>query len=437
MARPLDWPQLETSVLAVLADGPRSAPELQDALDISQPSLSRLMSRLTRRVVAFGNARHRRYALRREQGPLPIPVFEVDRWGELCEAFVLEAIVPEGLVVVGARRVRAGVYRELPWFLRDLRPRGFLGRQVATDDVRRWGDVDVLEHLVGQVDLPGAWLFGEEAVVRRAARAEPPDLVEGDGRVAIYAARAEHDPIAGSSWIAGRHPKLLATRRESGSDVPVIVKYSSPRGRPAADRTADLLVAEHIALGVLRSAGHLAARTVLLEAGGRTFLEIERFDRPGRNGRRALASLRAIHGEHLSTEPTSASASTARLFEAGVVDETTHRAVRFREQVSEWIGGPELATDDVAFFLKGLVPRDLAPAFDVRPEAYAPGLGDVVPEIEPPVRVALPSNHDVASAAHEVAMSFWAQVVEDDRISSGFRAVALRARARLARVRPA
>ncbi|MEO0605303.1 MAG: HipA domain-containing protein, partial [Myxococcota bacterium] len=314
MARPLDWSRLEAALLARLADGPAGAPELQKDLEISQPSLSRLIAKVGRPIVAFGNARLRRYALRQLTPPLPLPVYEVTAYGEIREAFGLEAVAPTGLVVTGARRIHAGIYDELPWFLDVVRPTGFLARFAG---VPQWTDDAVLEEAIGHPDLPGSWLFGRYAAENRAAYFDdPPHRVTAEAAL-TYAHWADHPPVT-VGWVAGEQPQFLAIR----DDVPVIVKFSPPRGDPASDGIADRLVAEHLALTTLAEAGHPAPPTRLLQANGRVFLEVERFDRTRHGGRRGFVTLRALHLEHVEEEPTRPSATSERLLDRRLIDET-------------------------------------------------------------------------------------------------------------------
>ncbi|MEM6929046.1 MAG: hypothetical protein AAF602_19060, partial [Myxococcota bacterium] len=238
-----------------------------------------------------------------------------------------------------------------------------------------------------------------------------------------YAAWAQHAPVT-VGWVTGEHPQFLALR----DDVPVVVRFSPPRGEPAGDRVADRLVAEHLALTTLAEAGHPAAPTRLLEADGRVFLEVERFDRTRHGGRRGFVTLRALHHEHVEDEPTRPSATSGRLLDLRVIDETTHRKVRFREQFATWAGHPDLPLTDVALFLDRLVPRGLAPATTLRPAVGTDG--------EQPLRRAGSPNGDISRPAHEAAMAFWERVAHDARISAATRALAGQTRSRLAGVAP-
>ncbi|MEN0066546.1 MAG: HipA domain-containing protein [Myxococcota bacterium] len=419
MPRTFDWPKLEDELVRILENGPDAGPELAEALAISQPSFSRLIRRVDERVVAFGRARHRRYGLRRPAAfGNPVPVYDIDAHGQVRQRFTIDAIVPSGLTVDG-NRVKPDVFDDLPWFFWALRPAGRLGRRVPRQ-LQGWPAVPAwsAEQTVTYArqfgwDLPGGFVVGDAALEQAQARTlEPVD----------YAARAHdtdvHDP---GSWVGGMHPKFLAPAK--------IVKFSPPRSDAAGRRTADLLVAEHLALTILQEAGHDAAPTSIIEDDDRTFLEVERFDRTPK-GRRSWVPLDALTPT-LGEGSNTTSGLATRLLVRQHIDETTLRAIRFRAQFAEWIACADEGRSTLGFFLKGPTLVGLAPAFGLGPSAYAEPHRD--PEL--PVRVALPSNADVAPAAHAAAVRFWQTVDADGRMSSEFRAIADRRIARLARVR--
>jgi hypothetical protein len=51
----------------------------------------------------------------------------------------------------------------------------------------------------------------------------------------------------------------------------------------------------------LAACGRAASRTDLFQAGGRTFLEVERFDGVGLSGRRGLVSMAALDAEFVGS----------------------------------------------------------------------------------------------------------------------------------------
>lgn len=78
--RKLDADRLADDLLRLLRqNGPSDAPTLYGRLGISQPVFSRLVGRLTERLVIAGRTRGRRYAARRSIRGLParVPVYEI------------------------------------------------------------------------------------------------------------------------------------------------------------------------------------------------------------------------------------------------------------------------------------------------------------------------------------------------------------------------
>lgn len=178
-----------------------------------------------------------------------------------------------------------------------MRPQGFLGRAFAhsqkelglAENPNHWTDDDVLRALCqAGVDLPGNLIVGARSF-DRFMHAGPAAPVSPD-RYPDLANAAMHGALPGSS-AGGDQPKFCTVRETDGQHV--IVKFS-PAGDSAPElRWADLLVCEHLALRVLSERGHRAADTRIFIGGGRTMLEVERFDRTP-HGRIGMVSLLAL-----------------------------------------------------------------------------------------------------------------------------------------------
>jgi hypothetical protein len=195
--------------------------------------------------------------------------------------------------------MRDGWFDGLPYFLQDLRPDGFLGRQFARahaqvlqlgEDPRQWSDDDVLYaiSLLG-ADHSGNFIVGEGAFRLWLDQVQqPPPCLEETQVSAAYierALRAMQDGDGGSS-AAGEFPKFTALRTLNGGPTHVLVKFSGSDNSAGTRRWSDLLVCEHLAAHSLATmSGLTAAQTSVLQAGNRTFLEAVRFDRHGIRGR--------------------------------------------------------------------------------------------------------------------------------------------------------
>ena len=284
--------------------GIRTGRELCTAVGVSQPTLARLLGQLgDRRIVRIGRARATRYGLRRDIRGLGSdwPLYRILENGEAALVGRLYAITGGAWYLEGRLGIEGGhgfsfqdgIYPDLPWFLQDLRPRGFLGRAMAhryadelgtPRDPRDWSGDDIVQSLIIHGgELPGSFALGRRALAAAQSSAlNERDVIEALARGTIYPARAgavmRGERPASSA--AGEQPKFTArVRGGDGGMRCVIVKFSGAAGRPEDRRWADLLVAEHEANCVLIEAGVPCAATTVLESEGRCFLESTRFDR--------------------------------------------------------------------------------------------------------------------------------------------------------------
>lgn len=431
------------------AQGPSRGSDLYAALGVSQPTLSRLLKGLHQEILVTGRGKTTRYAWRREipQVVTPIPVFEVARPGALAlHRATLHPIQPDGFFVEFHDGGRDAFYPDLPYFLQDLRPSGFLGRLTAHQDptlglpsnILLWSGEHVLRYITRYGwNLSGSWIVGAEPYERFLNHTlEPPDLVDAPDRERRYpdlAAEVLRLGPPGSS-AAGEQPKFLATRRAGDALTPVLVKFSAPADNPANQRVADLLIAEHVALQTLRAQGIPAAISALIFAKERTFLEVERFDRAGVAHRSGLLSLWALDAEFVERADRTWSASVEALVEKGVVPVEILEQVHRLELFGQLIGNTDMHFGNLSFCTEGTQVVALAPAYDMSPALYVPRFGEVVPR---EFRVTSPRAALGTAAAHaiEAALLFWQRVAEHPRVSAGFREIASSNHAEVARLR--
>ncbi|GDX82527.1 transcriptional regulator [Deltaproteobacteria bacterium] len=440
----MDTP-LATKLLQTLRGrGPTGAAAIQAELAVSQPTLSRVLSRLGPAVAVHGRARATRYAAVREVPgvPNPVSVYAQHADGQLSRRTTLVAVAPRGWLA--AAGPAAGWYDDLPWFLQDLRPAGFLGRLAPRQapalglppDVREWSGDDILRWAVAVgADLPGNVLVGDDALNRALSAPTAPRVARGERteRYLDLAARVLEGEPAGS-WAGGEQPKFLATRVDRGVDgseydTPVLVKFSPPVGESVGARVADLLVAEHLALVAVHDAGHPAATSRLIRAGGRMFLEVDRFDRLGRLGRRGVVSLAAV-GAHFTGEIDGWTTACARLAHQGVISEADARRARWLDRFGALIGNTDRHAWNLSFYAEeGRVSR-LAPAYDMLPMRWYPRGGEC-----PEGALALPSldGDDPAGwqTAGAAALRFWRTVAAHPMVSSAFSSIAVEAAQRV------
>lgn len=444
MARP---PHITRENLAPLirARGPVSATELASLLRVNRTTIARTLPDFGKELVTLGATRSTRYLLRRGIRNIGNrwPVFRIGEDGRASEWAELEALHEHSWRVnwAGAPPDWAGVFTEenglwrgFPFFLDDLRPQGFMGRLIATrisrllllpEDPRRWSDDDVLVYLqsAGE-DMPGNLVLGEDALRRAlAGMVESPArrVIGSDDREALYPSQAVEvsENLPGSS-AGGEQPKFLSTLRDVG---PVIVKFTAPTEQETGRRWADLLACEFHAHEVLAEADLSNPGARLLDAGGRRFLEIPRFDRSGASGRIGVVSLEAL---------TAASSGLARdwntaaadLLPAGLIDATAVATVHRLQAFGELIGNSDMHLGNLAFFLSDTLPLRVTPSYDMLPMLWAPGAqGEIVNRRfapAPPV----PSLLEPWRSAAAMAEDFWDRVAGDARISQDFRRAA-------------
>lgn len=433
MSRPV---HITTStLLAALAGGSLTRAELQARLGgISQPTVSRLIKAAGEQVVSLGRGPATRYGAVRALPRLGgrIPMYRVDDQGGI---HVLGWLVP----LMGGEfwcefSDRPGVWHEgLPHFLADMRPQGFMGR----DFVRRFAgelglpprltdwndDAHLLAMALFGPDLPGNLIIGDESLRHFYVMSDIDVVASGEKRFQDYPREAEAslttDP--GSS-AGGEQPKFTAAWCDENVVHHAIVKFSPAGNTPAAIRWRDLLRAEKLALDVLRENGVAAATAVLMPMDDRLFLEVERFDRAGKSGRKGLLSMAAIDDHRFGFRDTWSACATRMQREKMITDDEARQIV-----LLDTFGGMIANTDrhfgNISLFIDNFS-YSLAPAYDMLPMLYRPSDGgDIVQrEFSPPYPNAM--NGQVWQRALEMAIEYWHRLAETPEISPDFREIA-------------
>ena len=401
--------------------------ELQAALGISQATLSRLVARANTDVLRMGRGRATQYARRRVIHGLesPLPVFRVSASGAVEDSGVLHLL--GDAQHWWARSPREGtLFRGLPPQLVDMAPQGYIGRGFPQrypelqlpERIADWSDDHRLIALAKRgEDCVGDLVIGSESLARWAASS--PTLVR-DADYPKLATLATQN-IAGSS-AGGEQPKFGAF----AGGRHVLVKFSPPADTPAARRWRDLLWCEWKALEAVHAAGTRAARARLVDVEGWRCLEVERFDRTGERGRRAVVSLAALDDEYFGQRDSWSSAA-ARLvstpFSLPPAD-ATH--LRWLDVFGQLTGNTDRHFGNVAFFVESSGALRLAPAYDMLPMILAPVNDTVVGRDFQP---APPSgdNLDLWSDAAHWAERYWREVQANPDLHDDVRAFADRA----------
>lgn len=423
--------------------GVATSAELGAALGVSQPTVSRALAPLVQsgQVRRVGAARSQRYLLARSVRDVgdDVMVMRVNEQG-VPAPFGRMVPLHGGAFWVDEEDGVSQLHDSLPWFLADMRPQGFMGRNFAHthpelqlhSDPRHWSDDDVLRALAlcGD-DLPGNLVVGSASLERFFALADRLPRAASDADYPQLAQRALQGTLPGSS-AGGEQPKFCCVTDAGTGARSVIVKFSSAGTGPADERTRDLLLCEHLALRVLGGAGLPAARTQAFVRAGRVFLESERFDRhspwqPGAAGlppgRIGMVSLMVYDAEYVGEMDTWA-ATALRMEARGLLQPEDARTLRLLDAYGRLIGNTDRHYGNISLVL---VEDDwrLSPTYDMLPMLYMPIAGELVAQdLAVQQMVPTAATLEVWPQAQALALAFWQAVAQEGRISAGFREIA-------------
>jgi hypothetical protein len=433
-------PDLSANILQALRrqGGALSSAELQTALGVSQPTVSRALAPLIQagEVQKVGAARKQRYVLPRTVRDVgrSVPVMRINAQGQ-PSPFGCMVPLASGAVWVDEEDGLSKRFDGLPWFLDDMRPQGFMGRTFANihpelqlgNDPRFWSDDDVLRALAlcGD-DLPGNLVVGEAAFARFHSLPQRANRAASPADYPALADAAMQGTMGGSS-AGGEQPKFCTI---VGGDRHVLVKFSPAGDAPTDQRTRDLLVCEHLALQTLADAGIAAATSRISTGAGRVFLEVDRFDRTPINatnplglGRIGMVSLMVYNAEYVGAMDNWA-ATANRMQERGLLRPADARTLRLLEAFGALIANTDRHYGNISLLLDG-DDWALAPAYDMLPMLYAPVGGELVPRnfAERPLQPTAATLLEWPQAL-ALARSFWTAASADARISADFRQIA-------------
>jgi len=379
----------------------------------------------------MGSGRATRYAMATNAFDVGdrLPLYAIDPHGNSVQIASIRPLAHGGYYVERTTGTPAillgnrgdGVFDDLPYFLEDLRPQGFLGRQVAQSlaknagfpaDPRHWTVGHIGSYLVASGDdLPGNFQLGRQSLLRprhelvTTRRQDYPAMAESvlDGK------------IPGSS-AGGEQPKFTAFS-ENGAHV--IVKFSPAGDDPVARRWRDILLTEYHAERILRDTPGRAVDCQIYENGGRLFLESQRFDRHGDIGRMPMISLRVIDAEFVGLG-SHWPAVMAALAERDLVTIEHLNDARVLYEFGRLINNTDMHLGNLSLAYDGGVFR-LLPVYDMCSMGFAPKSGEVAPyRFEAHVIVDDDAFSDTEYAAN-LATTFWDALASDERISPELR----------------
>jgi HipA-like C-terminal domain len=430
---------LHNQLKGVLQGGAKKPADLLHKLNINQSKFSRLIS-ASDGVISIGKARSTVYASTRNFRGMgsKFPIFRVTSKGAVQAYGELSVLVAGQFAIEIDQHKSRQLFDGLPYFLQDMRPQGFIGRSFTNknrdlrlpDRIADWSDDDALYALVCRgEDCIGEIIVGNESLERfYQSLASPVMPIRANERETRYVKLAEEAmacTTAGSS-VGGEQPKFTTSiiPINHGETERVIVKFSPADNTPVSTRWRDLLIAKHIALESIRKTEYAAAKSDVLLAGNRVFLEVTHFDRHGAHGRSGVISIGAIDDEYFGMRDTWIKAVT-RLFDQKMISSTDAKALRYQAVFGQLIGNTDQHFGNASLIntRNGTVPYRLAPAYDVLPMLYAPVNGEIVPrKLSPPMPTS--ETLDVWMPAMKNASAYWTQLVSDIRLSDDFRDIA-------------
>ena len=420
--------------------------ELAALAKVSTPTMVRMLNAMGSDVLRLGKARATRYFLRRTLNGknASIHVYGIDEEGIPIQVQDLHLIAPHGTVMDVASmgwpmdaEFASGIWPDgLPYPLQDMHPQGFLGRQFArregvplgvSSNPKEWSDDDILTILLAKgTDTSGNLLLGDHALQTWLEhKATPQKMFTPDTILAGYCNYAEQASamgVAGSS-AGGEFPKFTALRGLDGSKTPhVIVKFSADDRSATVQRWSDLLVCEHLALQAVRGIPTLqSANSRILQHSGRTFLELERFDRHGLFGRSPLCSLAALEASIMPATSTDWGDAGDKMHAVGWLTQETAYILRTLWAFGKLIANTDMHKGNVSF--SPLLPMQVSPVYDMLPMAYAPLAGGEIPVTTYAPSLPLPKDREAWLVASKAALYFWQMAGEDERVSLPFRVI--------------
>ena len=418
-----------------MSSGPLSSAALQARLGMSQATLSRTIQKNASQFVTLRlhGVRTPQYGqLRALTGVKAIQAtYRIDEAGRV-HPFAELMFLRGGATVMSRREVESGsrgkggglhqaLFAGLPPAMAFAAPTGFLGRALAAESARTlavpaslavWSDDHRIIHLcAASPDTPGNFIFGDASLslwIERLETAPTPAPIAVDLKPTSYVEIATQLTQSGASSSAGgEQPKFLCETEDQGH---VLVKFAK-----AGSRASDLLALENLALRALNATGLNAAASQYFENAGIAFLEVQRFDRVGRRGRRGVVSAGAYDDEVFGRRDSWAEFAD-RCESTRVLLPSAAQNIRTLAAFGQLIGNTDMHFENLSLMLgDDGAPTDVSPAYDMLPMQYATlGAG-----MDPPLKVVTPKVGAIGARpvvwknAFDAALWFWQRAATD------------------------
>ena len=412
------------AIIDFLRRNPAGSAELARACGCDRSTVTRQLKLLESQLVATGRARSTQYYLRRTAN-IDTPLYRVSDAGKAEIFGTLIAVMPQGYLVKTPQDADYCYYDDLPWWLQDLRPQGFLGRNLAkalfnqgivgSSDIDHWQDQDVFKALLhAKGDTPGNLLIGTQSY--QAWLQHEPLTVSTHDFVKL-ATDAMAGEVVGSS-AGGEQPKFCAF--VDGKHR--LVKFTEPVTNANSQRWADLLLAEHLALTTLADAGIAATHSEIVQLEQRTFLNCERFDRVATLGRKGLVSLRMVDMQFVG-EPVAWPVLAEQLQRGKQISAEDANSIAVIWCFGTLIANTDMHNGNLSFYYAADGALRLAPVYDMLPMAFAPHRsGAMASSHQLTIKPIAEGKH--WRQAYAMAERFWSELVNQAGLSFEFREIA-------------
>ncbi|MDQ6960943.1 MAG: type II toxin-antitoxin system HipA family toxin YjjJ [Mariprofundaceae bacterium] len=431
---------MSVSIQEYLRRAPATSKEIQLATSQNQAAVSRQLRAMADSVIKIPNGRSPLYALACNAfgGGDRFSIFMVDAQGTPSPVAYLRPLAHGGFFIEAFTGIpsvlmgdsKNGLFDDLPYFLEDLRPQGFLGRKIAANlagqdthlphDPKRWSKDQLGRYLVANgddFDFSGNLVFSLQGCLRIRRCIEK----HGEDDYSQLAEQVLGDDSYGSS-AGGEQPKFTTFCRERQRHV--IVKFSPKGESDVARRWRDMLITEHYATEALHVCHTPAAETKLIEKGGRLFLESIRFDRSGEYGRLAMLSLQVVDAEFVGDGQSWPSIAEAML-KMELMGSLDDFFIRLLWCFGRMIHNTDMHTGNLSLSIEGDCFK-LLPIYDMCSMGFAPKSGEVLA-----YDFVAPKLDDLSLEEHEclvllkATQFFWESISLEALASDELRAFAL------------
>lgn len=340
-----------------------------------------------------------------------------------CGGFFVEESVGMPKVFLGEKS--NGLYDDLPYFLRDMAPQGFLGKKIAKEMSKndetfannpdKWNNEQIGRYLLSNNDnAMGNLKFGINTSLRLKQRF---NRSTSDDYLAL--AKETISEEVPESSAGGEQPKFTTYCTEKNTHV--IVKFSASDDNEITRRWRDILITEYWANQVLNNANITASKSRLIEIGNRLFLESERFDRISEQGRVSMLSLKMIDAEFVGFGENWVKVLT-QLYKQKLINPQDLFNGKFLWLFGYLINNTDMHLGNISFSAQENT-FHLLPIYDMCSMGFAPrSNGEVLDyQFKTPEIPEIGLDNKNIKWIKSIVKNFWQLVAKDERISPEFK----------------